>query len=89
VGTKAGSIRISWSAPVSNGGAVVDSFIATAVGHPSVTCSYAIPASGAPANTCVVKGLAHADSYSVTVTAHNVAGTSEASNTTASVHPKS
>ena len=89
VGTKTGSIVISWSVPDSNGGAAIDSFTATAVGAPLVTCSYAIPASGTPANTCVVKGLAHADSYSFTVTAHNVAGTSAVSNTTASVHPKS
>ncbi|UNK69738.1 cell wall-binding repeat-containing protein [Microbacterium sp. H1-D42] len=73
---------VSWPAPGSNGGAAISSYTVTAQpGGRSVTTT--------GATKTVVTGLSNGTSYTFSVTAKNLAGTSKASAASAAVAPKS
>ena len=73
------SATLTWLAPATNGGAVIESYTATSsLGNHSCTTS---------AMTCVVKGLANGTSYTFTVVARNSAGVSATSNASNAVTP--
>lgn len=73
------SAIVTWSAPSSNGGASITSYTATSSPE-GRTCT-------SVATTCTVTGLTNGISYTFTVTATNVAGTSPASDASAAVTP--
>src|SRR6185295_18385956 len=66
-------VALSWTAPSSSGGSAITGYTATA-SPGGATC-----ATGG-ATTCAVTGLTNGVSYSITVTATNLAGTGPASN---------
>jgi prepilin-type N-terminal cleavage/methylation domain-containing protein len=72
-------VPVSWTAPVSTGGAAITSYTATA-SPGGATCTSA-------ATSCTVTGLTNGTSYTFTVTATNTAGTSAASSASASATP--
>ena len=68
-----GEVTLSWSAPASDGGApVIDYTVTTSPG--GGTCTVV-----APGTSCTVTGLGSAPSYSFTVSARNVVGSSSSS----------
>ncbi|HUX05467.1 MAG TPA: fibronectin type III domain-containing protein [Acidimicrobiales bacterium] len=71
---------LTWLAPTSNGGAIIESYTATSApgGH---TCTTS-------ATSCVVKGLANGTSYTFTVVARNSAGAGAASSPSNAVTPR-
>ncbi len=76
----AASATVSWSAPANNGGATISSYTVTS--NPGgKTCTTAT-------RTCAVTGLTNGSSYTFSVTATNVAGTSPASPETTAVIPR-
>lgn len=76
------SVAVSWSAPASNGGAVVTGYTATA--QPGgTTCRW----TSGPL-TCTISGLANGTAYAFTVAAANVAGTGSPSAPSAPVTPR-
>jgi hypothetical protein len=73
------SAMVSWSAPSSDGGAPITSYVATS--HPAnKTCTTA-------ATTCTISGLANGTSYTFTVTALNRVGASASSTSSNNVIP--
>ena len=74
------AITVSWSAPASDGGSPITSYTATTNSGESCTVS-------APATSCDITGLDYTLSYTVTVTATNIGGTSQASSQSASLNP--
>jgi uncharacterized repeat protein (TIGR02543 family) len=72
---------VTWSAPVSNGGSSITSYLVTSSGGQS--CS---PGSLATLS-CVVRGLTNGTDYTFTVTASNSAGISESSTATSVIRP--
>jgi len=80
-----GTITVSWSAPLSNGGAVVTSYTAT-IHDGNGTTVGSCTVDGAT-STCSVNGLTNGLSYTATVTATNNNGTSLPSAPTAGVTP--
>ena len=72
--------KVSWTAPASNGGAAITSYVVTATPGGN-TCSTA------GALTCTVTGLQNGTSYTFTVTAANSVGTSTPSVASAPVTP--
>ena len=68
----AASIRVSWAAPVSNGGASITQYIATATPGTGITCT-------STGTFCDLVGVTAATSYSVSVVAVNAAGSGAAS----------
>ena len=76
----AGQVTVSWSAPVSTGGANISSYTVTSSGGQS--CSW----SSGPLS-CVVTGLGNGVAYTFTVTASNSAGEGTASSASSSVTP--
>lgn len=64
----AASIRVSWAAPVSSGGASITQYIATATPGSGISCT-------STGTFCDLVGVTPAQSYSVTVVAVNAAGT--------------
>lgn len=72
--------RVTWSAPVSNGGAAITGYTATA-SPGGATCT-----SSTAARACTISGLSNGTTYSVTVRATNAAGSGPASAAT-SVRP--
>ena len=75
-----GAIEVSWNAPASDGGAVVDSYQATA-DPGGVQCSTT------NGTQCTLQGLSSAQTYTVTVKAHNSVGWSSASAPSDSITP--
>jgi hypothetical protein len=76
----AASATVSWSVPANNGGATISSYTVTS--NPGgKTCTTAN-------RTCAVTGLTNGTSYTFSVTAINVAGTSPASTETTAVIPR-
>lgn len=73
------SASLTWLAPATNGGAVIESYTATSApgGH---TCTTS-------ATTCEVKGLSNGTSYTFTVVARNSAGAGAASSPSNAVTP--
>ena len=71
------SIVVTWTAPTTDGGSAITSYVATASG--GRTCS---TASGL---TCTITGLTNGASYSVTVIAKNAVGSSVPSNTLSAI----
>ncbi len=74
-------VVVSWSAPVSNGGAAITAYTVTA-SPGGRTCGLS---SGAL--SCTISGLANGTSYTFTVTATNTVGTSNSSPATSAVTP--
>ena len=75
-----GTAVISWSAPSSNGGAAIASYVVTS--HPDArTCS-------STTTTCTISGLTNGKSYTFTVVARNKVGTSPISAPSKDVMPK-
>ena len=74
------SAVVSWSAPSSDGGSAITSYVATS--HPSSrTCT-------TTGTTCTVSGLVNGTSYTFTVVARNKVGASTSSLPSKSVTPK-
>ncbi|MEN9799810.1 MAG: hypothetical protein RL653_3507, partial [Pseudomonadota bacterium] len=74
-----GQVRVAWSAVPANqsGGAVVTSYSASATdGTNTFSCSTSATPPATPALNCVISGLANGTTYTLTVTATNVYGTS-------------
>ena len=76
-----GTVSLSWTAPANTGGASILSYTATA-SPGGATCTTT------GATTCLVTGLKNGTSYTFTVTATNIAGTSAASAASAKVTPR-
>ncbi len=74
VTASAGNARatISFTAPVSNGGSAIQSYLATAAPLPSGTAVTATCA--APATSCLVAGLTNGLSYNLSLQAQNIVG---------------
>ena len=70
---------VSWTAPVSTGGAAISSYTVTS-SPGSFTCTSAT-------TSCTVTGLTNGSSYTFTVTATNVSGTGSASTASKSIVP--
>jgi titin len=95
------SATVSWTTPVSTGGAPISSYtaLATRVGDvnsigarfswiaPAASCTVDIASAGVNTNTCRVTGLTNGQSYRFSVTATNRAGTSSESALSAAVIP--
>jgi hypothetical protein len=78
-----GSATISWTAPLSDGGASINAYHVTSVSTPFKTCSTT------GTTTCTVMGLTNHDPYKFTVTATNSAGlTGPASAASATITPR-
>jgi hypothetical protein len=81
-----GAAQISWTAPASNGGSPITSYLATAylsgiaTAH---TCSVT-----APATSCTVSSLTNHTTYTFKVTATNIAGPGPASSASPNVVPR-
>jgi hypothetical protein len=73
--------KVSWSAPLTNGGAPITAYTATS-SPGSHTCSTSV------ALNCTVTGLTNGQSYTFTVRATNVIGTGPPSNPSNSVTPR-
>ncbi len=67
-----GSIAVTWSEPVSDGGAPISTYVATATANGVLTTCSVV----APATTCTITGLANGVEHLVYVRAVNVAGLS-------------
>jgi len=76
-----GQASVSWTAPASNGGALVSGYIVTA-------SRGGLTAATSGATSATVAGLANGTAYTFTVTATNVAGTSAASAASPAVTPR-
>ncbi len=75
------TVALSWTAPANTGGAPITLYTATAAPG-GATCTTT------GATTCVVAGLRNGTSYTFTVTATNIAGTSAASAASTKVTPR-
>ena len=75
------TVALSWTAPANTGGASILSYTGTA-SPGGATCTTT------GATTCLVTGLKNGTSYTFTVTATNIAGTSAASAASAKVTPR-
>jgi uncharacterized repeat protein (TIGR02543 family) len=73
------SATVSWSAPASNGGAVISSYLVTSSGGQTCTTTGAL--------TCVVTGLTNGSSYTFRVQALNSVGASLSSSASSPVVP--
>ena len=69
------SATVSWTAPLDDGGAAIDSYTATAVEDGSKSCTTADGAT----TSCLIRGLSSSTSYTFRVTAHNDQGNSDPS----------
>ena len=80
---------VSWTPPTTDGGLPITSYVVTATGNPSLTCTYVVPASPAPeADQCLITGLIDGTGITFDVVAHTAAGDGPAT-TTATVIPAS
>ncbi|WP_159810497.1 putative Ig domain-containing protein, partial [Cellulomonas citrea] len=70
---------VSFTAPSSDGGSAVVDYVVTSSGGQSATCA---------SSPCVVTGLTNGTGYTFTVVARNVAGSSPASDASATVTPQ-
>lgn len=77
-----GAVTVSWSAPVSNGGAVISKYTVTS-SPGGKTCTW----SSGPLS-CTVTGLTNGTSYTFTVVATNAAGNGAVSSASSSVSPR-
>lgn len=78
---------VFWSAPASNGGAVITSYVATATpGYR--TCRTTSLAPAAAPLTCTIPGLVNGVAYTVAIVAYNLAGASPASAASSAVTPR-
>ena len=64
--TKGSKVKVSWSAPASNGGATIDSYQVKVLGS-KVKCT-------TTTTSCTLKGLDPTRRYTITIKAHNSAG---------------
>lgn len=79
-----GQVSVSWTIPVSNGGATITHYTATSV-TPNTSSSATVV--GATATSVIVGGLTNGTAYTFNVVATNGIGNSLPSNTTNSVTP--
>lgn len=70
----AGGLKLTWTAPASNGGAPIDNYTITTVN--TVTEAVTTVSVAAPATTINLDTLTPATTYTITMTATNIAGTS-------------
>ena len=75
-----GAITVTWTAPDSTGGSPITGYTAT-------TSPGGAQCTTTGATSCTITGLTNGTSYTVTVTATNIVGTSEPSQTSASATP--
>lgn len=66
-----GQVLVSWNAPLDTGGPDISGYTATA-SHGGASCT-------STTTSCVIAGLTNGETYSITVTATNAAGTSKRS----------
>ena len=78
---------LSWSSSTSDGGSAVTSYIASAVGDSTKSCTYRVVSSSDNVNSCVVTDLINGTLYTFTVVAKNAIGTSSVSTESNSVMP--
>jgi len=76
--TGKGTAHVSWAPPIASGVAAVTSYTATAMPG-SFTCTTTATATVPAARHCVISGLTKGTKYTVSVTATNAVGTSNAS----------
>ncbi|MEI6694369.1 MAG: fibronectin type III domain-containing protein, partial [Actinomycetes bacterium] len=75
-----GEVTLTWSAPINTGGSAITSYTATAVQDGTKTCTTATL-------TCTITGLTNGTSYTFTISATNIAGTSVPSSPSSAVIP--
>ena len=76
---------VTWTAPSSNGSPLT-SYVVTSTPD-NKSCTYVVPATGIPANSCSVTGLMNGRSYTFSVVAKNLGGTSDPSAASTAVVP--
>ena len=74
---------VSWSPPTGNGTPVLSYSVSASPG--GATCSYQVPQSGPELDQCTVTGLTNAKSYTFSVIARDLVGSSSAANSAAVV----
>lgn len=82
------SATVSWSAPVSDGGAPILAYTVAAAEDPAKSCTTLASLPTLPARSCTVTGLAEGSTYTFTVTPRNGIGDGPSATSNAVTVPK-